>query len=61
MESKLTRKSDNEAKRICNDMTLDKKIKIIDKLRGGMSAAAADPKIRRYVILKVRLSVDILL
>jgi hypothetical protein len=40
MESKRKCKSDNEAKTSCEVMTLDDKIKILDKLRGGMSAAA---------------------
>jgi hypothetical protein len=33
-------KNDDEAKKNCNVMTLNEKIKILDKLRGGMSAAA---------------------
>jgi hypothetical protein len=40
MESKRKCKSDNEAKKSCKVVTLDEKIKILDKLRGGMSAAA---------------------
>jgi hypothetical protein len=40
MESKRKCKSDNEANKICNVMTLDEKIKILDKLRGALSAAA---------------------
>jgi phage gp16-like protein len=40
MESKHEYKSDNEAKISCKVMTLDEKIKILDKLRGGMSVAA---------------------
>jgi hypothetical protein len=40
METKRKRKSDNEAKKSWKVMTLDEKIKILDKLRGGMSAAA---------------------
>jgi hypothetical protein len=39
-ESKRKCKSDNEAKKSCKVMTLDEKINILDKLRGGMSAAA---------------------
>jgi hypothetical protein len=39
MESKRKSKSDNEVKKSCKVMTLDEKIKILDKLRGGMSAA----------------------
>jgi hypothetical protein len=39
-ESKRKCKSDNEAKKSCKVMTLDGKIKILDKLRGGMRAAA---------------------
>jgi hypothetical protein len=31
---------DNEAKKICKVMTIDDKIKIVDKLRGGLCAAA---------------------
>jgi hypothetical protein len=33
-------------------MTLDEKIKILDKLRGGMSAAAVGLTFRSYFILK---------
>jgi hypothetical protein len=40
MGSKRKCKSDTEAKKSCKVMTLDEKIKILDKLRGGMSAAA---------------------
>jgi hypothetical protein len=40
MEQKRKCKGDNEAKKSCNVMTLNEKIKILDKLRGGMSAAA---------------------
>jgi hypothetical protein len=40
VESKRKCKSDNEAKKCCKVMTLDEKIKILDNLRGGMSAAA---------------------
>jgi hypothetical protein len=40
MESRRKFKSDNEEKKSCMIMTLDKKIKILDKSRGGMSAAA---------------------
>jgi hypothetical protein len=40
MESKRKCKSDNEVKETCKVMTLDEKIKILDKLRGGMCAAA---------------------
>jgi hypothetical protein len=39
-ESKRKCKSDNEVKKSCKVMTLDEKIKILDKLRGGMSTAA---------------------
>jgi hypothetical protein len=42
-------KIDNEAKK-CKVMTLDEKIKILDKLRGGMSAAAVDLTFRCYFI-----------
>jgi hypothetical protein len=40
MESKRKCKNDNEANKSCKVMTLDEKIKIPDKLRGGLSAAA---------------------
>jgi hypothetical protein len=40
VESKRKYKSDNEAKKSCKVMTLDEKLKILDKLRGGTSAAA---------------------
>jgi hypothetical protein len=40
MESKRKCKSDNEAKKSFKVMIPDEKIKILDKLRGGMSAAA---------------------
>jgi hypothetical protein len=40
MESKRKCKSDNKVKKSCKVMTLDEKIKILDKLRCGMSAAA---------------------
>jgi hypothetical protein len=43
MESKCKYKSDSEAKKSCEVITLDQKIKILDKLRGGMSAAAVGP------------------
>jgi hypothetical protein len=33
-------------------MTLDDKIKILDKFLGGMSAAAVGPTFRSYFILK---------
>jgi hypothetical protein len=38
---KLKRKCrrDNEAKESCKIMTLDEKVKILDKLHGGMGAA----------------------
>jgi hypothetical protein len=39
-ESNRKCKSYNEAKKSCKVMTVDEKIKILDKLRGGMSAAA---------------------
>jgi hypothetical protein len=39
MESKLKCKSDNETKKSCKVMTLNDNMKILDKLRGGMSAA----------------------
>jgi hypothetical protein len=40
MESKRKCKFGNKAKKSCKIMTLDEKIKILDKLCGGMSAAA---------------------
>jgi hypothetical protein len=40
VESKSRYKSDNEVNKSCKVMTLDDKIKVLDKLRGGMSAAA---------------------
>jgi hypothetical protein len=40
MESKRKCERDNEAKKSRKVMTLDKKIKIPDKMRGGISAAA---------------------
>jgi hypothetical protein len=40
MESKRKCTSDSEAKTSCKVMPLDDKIKILGKLRGGMSAAA---------------------
>jgi hypothetical protein len=40
VESKRKCKSDNEAKKSCKVMVPDEKIKILDKLRSGMSAAA---------------------
>jgi hypothetical protein len=40
MESKRKSKSDNETKKSCKVVTLDEKIKILDTLCGGMSAAA---------------------
>jgi hypothetical protein len=39
MKSKRKCKSDNEAKKSFKVMVPDEKIKILDKLRGGMSAA----------------------
>jgi hypothetical protein len=46
VESKCKCKSDNEIKESCKVMALDDKIKILDKLRGGMSAAAVGPTFR---------------
>jgi hypothetical protein len=40
MESKRKCKSDIKSNKSCKVMTLDEKIKILGKLRGGMSAAA---------------------
>jgi hypothetical protein len=39
MESKRKCESDNKAKKSCKVMTLDENIKILDKLRCGMSVA----------------------
>jgi hypothetical protein len=44
--------SDNGAKKNCKVMTLDEKIMILGKLRGGMSAAAAGLTFRCYLIFK---------
>jgi hypothetical protein len=49
MESKLKCKTDNKAKS-CEGMTLDEKIKILDKLRSGMSASAVGLTFRIYFI-----------
>jgi hypothetical protein len=51
MGSKRKCKSDNETKKSCKVMALDEKIKILDKLRPGMSAAAVGLTFRRYFIL----------
>jgi hypothetical protein len=40
MESKCKCKSDNEANKCCEVVTLEEKIKIVDKSRGGMCAVA---------------------
>jgi hypothetical protein len=40
MESKRKCKCDNEVKETCKVMTQHEKIKILDKLRGGMCTAA---------------------
>jgi hypothetical protein len=40
MESKRKYKIGNEAKKCCKVMILNDKIKILDKLRGGISTAA---------------------
>jgi hypothetical protein len=42
MASKRKCKSGNESKKSCKVMTLDGKIKILDKSRGDMSAAVVD-------------------
>jgi hypothetical protein len=42
MESKRKCKSDIEAKKNCEVMTLAKKIKILDRLRGSIHAVAVD-------------------
>jgi hypothetical protein len=40
VESKRKCKSDNEVKKSCDVMTLDDKVEILQKLRGGMGSAA---------------------
>jgi hypothetical protein len=52
MESKCKGESDVEANKSCKVMTLDDKIKILDKLRGGVRATAAGLTFRGYFILK---------
>jgi hypothetical protein len=42
MESKRKCKNDSKTKRSCKVMTVDEKIKILDKLHGGMSVVALD-------------------
>jgi hypothetical protein len=42
MESKCKCKSGNEAKKSCKVITLDEKIRILDKFCSGMSTAAVD-------------------
>jgi hypothetical protein len=54
MESKRKCKSDNEVKTSCKVMTLDEKINILDKLRGGMSATAVVLTFRSYFILRFK-------
>jgi hypothetical protein len=51
MESKRKCKSDNEAENSCKVMTLDEKINILDKLRGGMSTAAVSLTFSCYFTL----------
>jgi hypothetical protein len=51
VESKRECKSDNEAKKSCKFMTPDEKIKITDKLRGGMCAVAVGLTLLWYFIL----------
>jgi hypothetical protein len=46
MESKRKCKSDNKTKTNCRVMTLYEKIKILDKLRRGMRAAAVGLRFR---------------
>jgi hypothetical protein len=46
MESKRKYKSDNEARKSCKVITLDEKIKILNKYRGGMSASAVGQTFR---------------
>jgi hypothetical protein len=55
MESKHKCRSDNEAKKSCKVMTLDEKIQILDKLCGGMSAAAAGLTFHSYFTLNFNL------
>jgi hypothetical protein len=52
LESKRKCKIENVAKKSCKVVTLDEKIKILDELRGGMSAAAVGLTFRSYFILK---------
>jgi hypothetical protein len=42
METKRKHESENKANKICKVITLDEKIKILYKLRGGMNTAVAD-------------------
>jgi hypothetical protein len=44
--------SDNEAKKICEVMTLGEKIKMLGKLRGDVCAEAVGLTLRWYFILK---------
>jgi hypothetical protein len=53
MESKRKSKSDNKAKKSCKVMTLDEKIKILGKMRGGMSEAAVGLIFRLCFVLEV--------
>jgi hypothetical protein len=43
VETKRKRENDNKTRKSCKVMILDEKIKIIDKLRGGMCAVAVGP------------------
>jgi hypothetical protein len=52
MDSKCKCKHDSEAKKSCKIMTLDEKLKILDKLCGSMNAAAVGLTFRLYFILK---------
>jgi hypothetical protein len=52
MELKRKCNSYNEAKKSCKVMALDEKIKILDKLRGGISAAAVGLTFRCHFVLK---------
>jgi phage gp16-like protein len=45
-ESKHKYRNDNKTKTSCKVMTLDEQIQILDKLRGGISAAAVGPTFR---------------
>jgi hypothetical protein len=52
MVSKRRCRGDKDAKKSCKVTTRDEKIKIIDKLRGGMCAVAVGLTLRWYFNLK---------